>query len=97
MVFQIIEEEDLENIIQLRIYCRNYICVQNLVMPYFIDESNKISSIDSMEGIKRFSEESVISEIGELLDLGVKMVALFPVISPQKNQKMLMNHSMKIT
>ena len=49
------------------------ICVQNLVMPYFIDESNKISSIDSMEGIKRFTEESVISEIGELLDLGVKM------------------------
>ena len=63
------------------------ICVQNLVMPYFIDESNKISSIDSMEGIKRFTEESVISEIGELLDLGVKMVALFPVISPQKKSK----------
>ena len=63
------------------------ICVQNLVMPYFIDESNKISSIDSMEGIKRFTEESIISEICELLDLGVKMVALFPVISPQKKSK----------
>ncbi len=63
------------------------ICVQNLVMPYFIDESNKISSIDSMKGIKRFTEESIISEIGELLDLGVKMVALFPVISPQKKSK----------
>ena len=54
------------------------LCVQNLVMPYFIDESNKISSIDSMEGIKRYTEESIVSEVGELLDLGVKMVALFP-------------------
>ena len=60
------------------------LCVQNLVMPYFIDESNKISSIDSMEGIKRYTEESIVSEVGELLGLGVKMVALFPVISPQK-------------
>ena len=37
-----------------------------------------------MEGIKRYTEESIVSEVGELLDLGVKMVALFPVISPQK-------------
>ena len=44
-----------------------HICVQNLVMPYFIDESNKISSIESMKGIKRFTEESIISEVGELL------------------------------
>ena len=64
-----------------------HVCVQNLVMPYFIDESNKISSIDSMEGTKRFTEESIISEVGELLDLGVKMVALFPVILPQKKSK----------
>ena len=64
-----------------------HICVQNLVMPYFIDESNKISSIESMKGIKRFTEESIISEVGELLALGVKMVALFPVISPKKKIK----------
>ena len=64
-----------------------HICVQNLVMPYFIDESNKISSIESMKGIKRFTEESIISEVAELLALGVKMVALFPVISPQKKSK----------
>ena len=66
-----------------------HLCVQNLVMPYFIDESKKISSIDSMEGTKRFTEESIVSEVGELLDLGIKMVALFPVISHKKKSKNL--------
>ena len=63
------------------------LCARNLVMPYFIDESNKISSIGSMEGIKRFTEESIAAEVDELLDLGVKMIALFPVISPKKKSK----------
>ena len=61
--------------------------VENLVMPYFIEEIEKNSPISSMNGIKRFTEKNIVSEIGKLLELGVKMVALFPVISQNKKKK----------
>ena len=40
-----------------------------------------------MIGIQRYTEESIVSEIEELLNLGVKMVKLFPVISQSKKKK----------
>ena len=40
-----------------------------------------------MIGMQRYTEESIVSEIEELLNLGVKMVALFPVISQSKKKK----------
>jgi porphobilinogen synthase len=57
----------------------------DLIQPLFVKEglSDK-EPIESMPGIFRFGEESILKEIEEIDQLGIKAIALFPVIDPSK-------------
>lgn len=57
----------------------------DLIQPVFVKEglSDK-EPIESMPGIFRFSEDSVLKEIEEINQLGIRAIAIFPVIDPSK-------------
>lgn len=58
--------------------------VTDLVAPLFVKEnSGDPEPIASMPGQFRYSIPDLIKECGQLLDLGVQAVALFPQISPE--------------
>ena len=71
------------NIINL--VSENNLSSNDLIQPVFIKEDLKTSEeIDSMPGIKRFSIDSAMHEIEEIINSGVSTIALFPVIDPKK-------------
>ena len=57
----------------------------DLIQPVFVKEGliDK-EPIKSMPGIERFGEESILKEIEEIDQLGIRAVAIFPVIDPSK-------------
>ena len=57
----------------------------DLIQPLFIKENLKgHESIDSMPEILRYSKESVLEEIEDLLENNINSIALFPVIDSSK-------------
>ena len=63
----------------------NILTGDDLIQPIFIKEGlSGTEPIDQMPGIFRFGLDSIEKEIEELLKLGIKSVALFPVIDPDK-------------
>ena len=57
----------------------------DLIQPIFIKEDIKgIEPIDSMPGINRFGLDSVNQEVKGIVSLGIKAIAVFPVISEEK-------------
>lgn len=57
----------------------------DLIKPLFIKENLKgHESIDSMPEILRYSKESVLEEIEDLLENNINTIALFPVIDSSK-------------
>ena len=72
-----------ESIIQLT---REHLVTKNdLIQPVFVKEglSDK-EPIESMPGIYRFGADSVLKEIEEINQLGIRAIAIFPVIDPSK-------------
>tara|TARA_B100000767_G_C19755785_1_gene532895 strand:- start:350 stop:1348 length:999 start_codon:yes stop_codon:yes gene_type:complete len=67
----------------------NNLSVNDLIQPLFIKE-NLIGteSIESMPGIYRYGQDSILKEVEELLELGIKSIALFPVIDPSKKDNL---------
>ena len=63
--------------------------IDDLIQPIFVKESlNDKEEIKSLSGIFRHSEKSVIKEIEELMNLGIKAAAIFHVIDEdKKNEK----------
>ena len=61
------------------------VTANDLIQPVFVKEdlSDK-EPIESMPGIFRFGEESLLKEIEEIDQLGIKAIAIFPVIDPSK-------------
>ena len=72
-----------ESIIDLTSECA--VTANDLIQPVFVKEglSDK-EPIESMPGIFRFSEDSVLKEIEEINQLGIRAIAIFPVIDPSK-------------
>ena len=72
-----------ESIIGLTSECA--VTANDLIQPVFVKEglSDK-EPIESMPGIFRFGEDSVLKEIEEIDQLGIKAIAIFPVIDPSK-------------
>ena len=63
----------------------NNLSVNDLIQPIFIKEKLVgVESIESMPGILRYGQDSILKEVEELLELGIKSIALFPVIDPSK-------------
>ena len=66
----------------------NVLTKDDLIQPIFVKENLiKIEGIDALPGIFRHSEESIIKEIEELISLGIKAVAIFPVIDEKKKNE----------
>ena len=72
-----------ESIIDLTSECA--VTKNDLIQPVFVKEglSDK-EPIESMPGIFRFGEDSVLKEIEEINELGIRAIAIFPVIDPSK-------------
>ncbi len=57
----------------------------DLIYPVFVLEGkNKREAVVSMPGIERVSVDQLLREAGELMQLGVPALALFPVTPPEK-------------
>ncbi|MFT6212823.1 MAG: porphobilinogen synthase [Alphaproteobacteria bacterium] len=65
----------------IRTMMREYsVTANDLIMPYFILEGkNKREPITSMPQIERLSVDLLITELHELIPLGLKAIALFPI------------------
>ena len=72
-----------ESIIDLTSECA--VTANDLIQPVFVKEglSDK-EPVESMPGIFRFGEDSVLKEIEEISQLGIRAIAIFPVIDPSK-------------
>jgi len=58
---------------------------KDLIQPIFIKENfNGIESIESMPGINRFGIDEALKEIEEVIESGVKTIAVFPVVESEK-------------
>ena len=69
----------------LKITAETSLTVDDLIQPIFIKEGiKKAEAIDSMPNVNRYSKDGVVDYCKNLLDLGIKAVALFPVIDPKK-------------
>ena len=66
----------------------NTLTVNDLIQPVFVKESIKEKEkIESLIGIFRHTEKSILKEIEELVNLGIKAVAIFPVIDEDKKDE----------
>ena len=66
----------------------NKLSVDDLIQPIFVKESLKEKEeIESLPGIFRHSNKSILKEAEELLSLGIKAVAIFPVIDEDKKDE----------
>lgn len=66
----------------------NILTGDDLIQPLFIKEDlSGLEAIDQMPGISRFGLDSIEKEIEELMNLGIKAVALFPVINPNRKDE----------
>ena len=72
-----------ESIIDLTSECA--VTANDLIQPVFVKEGlTDKEPIESMPGIFRFGEDSVLKEIEEINQLGIRAIAIFPVIDPSK-------------
>ena len=66
----------------------NKLSTDDLIQPIFVKELLKEKEeIESLKGIYRHSEESILRELEELVKTGIKAVAIFPVIDNDKKDE----------
>jgi len=66
----------------------NNISVKDFIYPMFVCEGKNIEhSIDSMPGVNRLSLDLLLESCREVYDLGIPVIALFPVIDKSKKSK----------
>jgi len=72
-----------------RLMRENRLTADDLIYPMFIIEGENVrETVASMPGIERVSIDLLLKEAQELVDLGIPMVALFPVVSAEKKSLM---------
>ena len=59
----------------------------DLIQPIFIKDINGYESVSSMPGISRVGLDVLLDEIKEIADLGIKCVAIFPVVDEEKKDE----------
>lgn len=62
----------------------NRITKDDLIQPIFVKDSDGFDEINNMPGILRYGLDVLIDEISEIYELGIKSVAIFPVIDSSK-------------
>ena len=69
-----------------RLMQENQLCTDDLIYPVFvIDGDKQTQPIPSMPGIERMSIDLLVKEAAELAELGIPLMALFPVV-PMANK-----------
>ncbi|REG85139.1 porphobilinogen synthase [Marinomonas pollencensis] len=72
-----------------RLMRENRLSTDDLIYPMFVIEGTKVrESVDSMPGIERVSIDLLLEEAQQLVNLGIPMVALFPVVAADKKSLM---------
>ncbi|RLV61366.1 porphobilinogen synthase [Parashewanella curva] len=72
-----------------RLMAENQLTVNDLIYPMFVLEGkNRTEDVASMPGIKRYSLDLLLKEAGELVALGIPLIALFPVTPADKKSLM---------
>lgn len=64
-----------------------HLSVKNLINPLFLKDGNDKVEIGSMPGIYRFSQNALLNEVEECMELGLKSFALFPCIEESLKDK----------
>ncbi|TAG66908.1 MAG: porphobilinogen synthase, partial [Runella slithyformis] len=65
------------------------VSVNDLIFPMFlVDGSGVKSEVKSMPGIYRFSTDTLLEELRELTDLGIKAIDLFPNYDESKKDRL---------
>jgi porphobilinogen synthase len=59
----------------------------DLIQPIFIKDINGYESVSTMPGISRVGLDVLLVEIKEIADLGIKCVAIFPVVDKEKKDE----------
>lgn len=68
-----------------RLMRENRLSADDLIYPMFVIEGKNVrETVASMPGIERVSIDLLLQEAKELVELGIPMVALFPVVSADK-------------
>ena len=64
-----------------RLMRENVVTVNDLILPVFVQEGERtLSPIPTMPGVCRYTIDELLDVCGEMVDLGIPMVALFPHI-----------------
>lgn len=72
-----------------RLMAENQLTVNDLIYPMFVLEGiNRSEKIASMPGIERYSIDLLLKEAEELVELGIPLIALFPVTPAEKKTLM---------
>ncbi|MBM7073394.1 porphobilinogen synthase [Shewanella sp. 202IG2-18] len=72
-----------------RLMAENQLTVSDLIYPMFVLEGeNRTEDVASMPGIKRYSLDLLLKEAEELVELGVPLIAIFPVTPADKKSLM---------
>ncbi|WP_299491950.1 porphobilinogen synthase [uncultured Shewanella sp.] len=72
-----------------RLMAENTLTVNDLIYPMFILEGeNRSEKVDSMPGVERVSIDLLLKEAAELVQLGIPLIALFPVTPSDKKSLM---------
>ena len=62
----------------------NKITIDDLIQPIFVKDSDGIEEIDKMPNVFRYGLDVLIKEVREICELGIKSIAIFPVIDSSK-------------
>ena len=72
-----------------RLVAENQLSVNDLIYPVFVLEGqNERETVDSMPGVERLSIDLLVAECQRLVELGIPMVALFPVTPASAKSEM---------
>ncbi len=72
-----------------RLMAENQLTVNDLIYPMFVLEGeNRTEDVTSMPGVQRFSLDLLLKEAQELVDLGIPLIAIFPVTPADKKSLM---------
>lgn len=72
-----------------RLVAENQLSVNDLIYPVFVLEGqNQRETVDSMPGVERLSIDLLVAECQRLVELGIPMVALFPVTPASAKSEM---------
>lgn len=65
----------------------NKLTKDDLIQPIFIKDISGFEKIESMPGISRIGLDVLMDEIKEIYDLGIKSIAIFPVVDGSKKDE----------